>query len=183
MSVKSQFPNDQYPIDLDKLKPYILHFIWRYNLKNKVSVEEVYSELIIRYHAASQRGRVKTPPQRWAKKASRLIVYEFSRGSQKAIPTDPSTLDVASADVPFDDLEWEEATAFLYDAIDSLDPDDVVLIKLRFFEDRSWKFISDYLLTHQGIAVSVSALRQRGCRAIRNLRKVYDEKIKEFVCH
>ncbi len=183
MTKRRQFPNARYPIDLDQLKPYILHFIWRYNLKNKVSVEEVYSELIIRYYAASERNQVKTPPHRWAKKAARLIVYEFSRGSRRAIPTDPSTLDIAGADLPFDTLEWEEAKAFLYEAMESLEPDEGLLIKLRFFEERSWKFIADYFLTHQGISISVDALRQRGCRALRSLRKAYDEKLKELVRH
>ena len=61
------------------------------------------------------------------------------------------------------------------EALGGTDPEGVRLLRLKT-QGLSWKEIHQQLVKEDGVAPSESTLRQRGCRATKNLRKIYHSK-------
>lgn len=167
----------QHPIKFNELHCYVKLLLWRFNLQGRLHVDDIYAELVIRFHKAEKEGRIDNKPgsehpQRWARTAVKHVIQELARRENKATSSD--ILDTVVADnrpLPMELITQQEVYAFLHEAIKTLGEQDAQLIELHYLNSMSWPDIAAYLLRTRGENVTASTLRKRGQRALNRLRK------------
>jgi RNA polymerase sigma factor (sigma-70 family) len=160
---------------------YIRRLLYQYRLANVYEVKDIIVEVYARGIKSIVRGEVIHRPQPWIRRVALYVIREFRRAADRIqynelnddsylIATESNTL---SALILQDDL------ATIMQAFDELPEQDKRILHLRIVNGLSWQEIS-VELSHGGSKMSESSLRQKGFRALRHLRAVYDSKQEDF---
>jgi hypothetical protein len=67
---------------------------------------------------------------------------------------------------------YNKHNQLLKELISQLEPEERRLLEMRLYQNLSWEEIAG-IFTQKGETITYDALRQRGCRAMRSLRKLY----------
>jgi Sigma-70, region 4 len=67
---------------------------------------------------------------------------------------------------------YNKHNQLLKELISQLEPEERKLLEIRLYQNLSWEEIAG-IFTQNGETITDDALRQRGCRAMRSLRKLY----------
>ena len=151
------------------------HFIKR-TLKqfklNNICVEDVISEVYLRGVKLINSGEEIRNPGAWIRVTSYNVIREMHRKKQKEQPNSELVELKVSPQETEDNQEKEQNLLKLKKLLQTLNEKDKQILELRFFQDKSWQEVIEYLVS-QGEIVTNSTVRQRGSRALKRLRKAY----------
>ena len=162
---------------LNKKESFVLlnHFIKRtlaqFNLKN-TCVEDVISEVYLRGVKVIDSGEEIRNPGAWIRVTGYNVIREMHRQKQKEQPNSELVELKVSPQETENYQEKELNFLKLRHLLQSLNEKDRQILELRFFQDKSWQEVTEYLVS-QGETLTVATARQRGSRALKRLKKAY----------
>lgn len=154
------------------VKAYQVH-LYKFNLIGRYQAVEIMAEVILRLHNASKSGKVIYNLKAWMRSTGYNYMCELYRSEQRYISIDSSEIEALislSSHASDDTKEFEYE--ILHKAIETLRLQEQEIIKLRFFEKRTWEEIAA-IFASRDMPVKVVTLRQRGTRALYALRDAY----------
>lgn len=168
--------------DLDGFKKYIKIQLHHYHLTNRHAPEDIIDECFSRWHNAVTKGKSIPVPTGWMRITALHRIQELSREEQRTVLYDPAVLVAklcaTSEQITSSDDECQQVRA----ALEKLPTDKRELLELRFFSGldklRSWDEIAG-IYNQRGKATNAAALRKQGERAIKALREIYLEMLRE----
>jgi RNA polymerase sigma factor (sigma-70 family) len=167
--------------DSSALFSYIQRLLVQFRLKNAYEVKDIVVEIYARGIKSIEQGKVIENPQAWIKRVALNVIREFRRAADKVqynALDDQSPL-IASENNMLSDLVYEDDLAIIRQAFNALSEQDKTILYLRIVEGLSWQEIN-LRLSYGDSSLSENYLRQKGFRALRRLRAVYDSKQEDF---
>jgi RNA polymerase sigma factor (sigma-70 family) len=148
-------------------------YLYKFNLKGRYQPVDIMVEVILRLNNAYVSGKVIFNLKGWMRSTGYNYICELSRLEHRYISLDsPEMEPVLSLLSNIADDTKEDEYRVLHQAIHTLRPQDQEIIKMRFFEKRSWEEIAK-IFASKNTQVTVVTLRQRGTRALNALREAY----------
>lgn len=160
-----------------KKESYLLvnHFIKR-TLKqfhlNNTCVGDVISEVYLRGVKLIDSGKEIRNPGAWIRVTAYNVIREMHRQKQQEHPNSELVELKVSPQETEHNQEKEQNFLKLKHLLQSLKEKDRQILELRFFQDKSWQEVTDYL-NSRGESLTNATVRQRGSRALKRLKKVY----------
>lgn len=158
---------------------YIQKVLYQYGLWKAYDPKDILIEVYARGVKRVDAGETIRIPIAWIKRTAMNIIREFRREAEK--------IGYYNLD---QELHWNDDLllyiTFQYDlkamkqAFERLEPDEQQLLNLRVVNRLSWKAVSQGLVTAGEPEFKLEALRQRGFRVLRKLRKLYEEERKNI---
>jgi len=160
---------------------YIQRLLCQFRLKNAYEVKDIVVEVYARAIKAIATGAVINSPQAWIKRVSLNVIREFRRAADKINYT---SLDEhphlgASGEDYLSQMILKDDISIIFQAFEELSEQDQMILNLRIVHGLSWQEIS-CKLSLNGETMSENNLRQKGFRALRRLRSVYDGRQEVF---
>jgi len=130
---------------------------------------------------AISNGKVINNPEAWLRRVALYTIREFRRAADKV---NYSSLDEhpylsASREDHLGEMILKDDISIILQAFKELSSQDQEILTLRIVHGLSWQEISQEL-SFNGERINENSLRQRGFRALRRLRSVYDGKQEGF---
>lgn len=169
------------------LLPSIEAWLWQFNISSRIEAVEILHEAYLRARARENQAEIIRHPSAWLKRFCYNIVREHSRKLDRQRLTEPEMIDHhqqrrADHYPQVSDERLNDRLDVLFDAFQILkrqNPEGAELLKLKYCQDLTWSQVRERLidrgLVDRGCNVSNAALRQRGNRAIKELRKIFHE--------
>jgi RNA polymerase sigma factor (sigma-70 family) len=160
---------------------YIQRLLCQFRLKNAYEVKDIVVEVYARAIKAIANGVVIDSPQAWIKRVALNVIREFRRAADKINYT---SLDEyphlgASGEDHLSQMILKDDISIIFQAFEELSEQDQMILNLRIVHGLSWQEISREL-SLSGETISENNLRQKGFRALRRLRSVYDGRQEVF---
>lgn len=160
---------------------YIQRLLRQFRLKNAYEVKDIIVEVYARAIRAIDNGAVINSPQAWIKRVALNVIREFRRAVDKINYT---SLDEhphlgASDEDHLSQMILKDDISIIFQAFEELSDRDQMILNLRIVHGLSWQEIS-HELSVNGETMSENSLRQKGFRALRRLRSVYDGRQEVF---
>ncbi|MGQ4647027.1 hypothetical protein [Lyngbya aestuarii] len=164
----------------------------QFKLSSRLEAHEILNEAYLRGKEFIGSGGTITNPHSWLKGTCLNIIREKNRQQYREQLTAPELVELlpalkATAEGTLNPLvtqqNLEDSLKILLSALQILsssNPEGAKLLRLQS-EGLSWKEIHQYILQQKGKAPSESALRQKGCRAKKNLRKIYHAMTQDLI--
>lgn len=157
----------------------------QFKLNGLYQPEEILSEAVLRLEYALIAGKNIYNQEAWLRTTGYVYILEIRRQESKftTINIDMSetlfkSVHISTShNIGVDYLATEETYQLLGKIILELQANERELLIMRFYNDMSWKEIAR-LYANRGESISVPALRQRGSRVLKSLRKVYQDKMR-----
>lgn len=128
------------------------------------SPKDILSEAKRRLKAAITEGKTIRSREAWLRTTGFLYILEIKYNHNHAM-----TSCAFDCSIP-------QRYQLVLEAMQMLDIEERQLLEMRLLEKLSWEQIAQRFL-HSGETVSVEAIRQRGCRAMRAFRKAYRSRL------
>jgi len=162
----------------DPLFGFIQNLLYKYRLSNAYEVKDILIEVYSRGVKHIEKGESIEKLCAWSKKVALNVIREFYRAAEQVSYYDLDTVPyLASTSEDFlSQLDFESDIRLLHLSLDALPSQDRQIIWFQFFEGLSWKEISVRLAQQGEAEISENALRQRGHRALKRMRSIYQEK-------
>lgn len=153
---------------------FVQRLLYQYRLSKTYQVKEVMAEAHLRGLKQIDQDKQIRNPLAWYKSTSLNIIREWRRQQDKA---QEPRIDLTKENPlqGVDKLIFVEDMQVLKQAYRRLDGETQEVLYLRIVEDQSWKEISKTLVLRGKPQQSSNALRQKGFRGIKRLRKIYYE--------
>ena len=157
------------------LSCYVQQRLYQYKLINIYKVEEILNIAYYRSVKAIDKGVVVENPPAWLRRVSLRVIQELSRERARLqslddeTPFQPCTYNTAL----YDEIRKTDFKTILI-ALKRLKPEYQEILCLRIIEEKSWREIRD-LVSGNAVIQREGTLRQHGFRAIRQLRRIYEE--------
>lgn len=164
--------------DLDGFHKFISIRLRQHGLERRYHLDDIVGECLLRWHAATLKGKPIPNIMAWMKRTAFNVVSELSRDAQKATPYDPSIL-MESVSTTIDDADCDdrdEQRHVVRQALNTLSSHKRELLELRFVHGLSWEEIA-IRFADRGESIKVATLRKRGQRALEDLRTSFLEKL------
>jgi DNA-directed RNA polymerase specialized sigma24 family protein len=153
---------------------YIQKVLCQYGLWKAYEAKDILVEVYSRCVQTTEKGETIRIPVAWIKRTATNVIRELKREAEK---------------IDFYKLEQEPywtddfllTITFRYDlkamkqAFECLDSEDQKLLSLRVINRLSWREVSQHFVVNGEVEANEGALRQRGFRALKKLRKLYEE--------
>lgn len=146
----------------------------QFRLAATYDVQEVITESYTRGIRRIESGKAIDNPRGWLRNTCLNVIREFKRTEIRA---DNPKIDMqpwASTSMVFSELILEEDFITIRAAAQHLNPEEKQLLRQRFIEGLSWKEISQKLCDPKGRSMKEGTARQRGARALKKLRHLYE---------
>ncbi|MFB2967627.1 sigma-70 family RNA polymerase sigma factor [Aerosakkonema sp. BLCC-F183] len=160
---------------LADLKIFFRYRLQQFGLLGSHEPDDVINESIVRLDRAIKAGKQILNLEAWIRVTGLNYIRELSRKQKKCQAFDPFELDKHTESEQCDFILEEADTSEhrkVREALQELKPQEREILELRFFEKLSWQDIAQYL-ANKGNCATVDALRKKGERAIKRLRKVF----------
>jgi DNA-directed RNA polymerase specialized sigma24 family protein len=159
----------------------IKRFLLQFHLASRFEAYDILNEAYIRGREYIRSGGVISNPHSWLKGTCFNIIREISRKQNKEQLLAPEFVEFVPALRAIEDYlvaerDMNSNLRILFKSLETLkksDPGGFKLVYLQGIEGLSWKEIRDRLIQEGEKAQSELVLRQKGCRAKKNLRKIY----------
>jgi DNA-directed RNA polymerase specialized sigma24 family protein len=160
--------------DALSLFTFILRSLRQFRLSKSYEVRDILVEVYVRGLKFVEAGGTIENPLAWIRSTAYNVIRELRREMDrigyKNLDEEPcSRPDPLSEAMMANDLRAMRI-AFL-----RLDADDRNLLHLRVVNQLSWRDVGKCLVATEGTNYSDSSLRQRGFRALKRLRELYEE--------
>lgn len=163
---------------------FIQRSLMQFHLATQYEPHEIFNDAYLRGIQFIRSGGIIRSPHSWLKSTSLNIIREISRRQKREPLIDPELVElIPSLKSIEDSIVWQDdfdrkwrALMNSLEVLSRTDPEGARLLRLQS-KGLSWKEIHEYLVKENGEAKSSSTLRQRGCRAKKNLRKIYHSEI------
>ncbi|MBF2067602.1 MAG: sigma-70 family RNA polymerase sigma factor [Calothrix sp. C42_A2020_038] len=156
----------------------------QFGLSNLYQPEQILSEALLRLECALKQGKNIYNHEAWLRTACFLCILEVRHDENKLLNIDininiDETLanTLTSHNLKVEQSEVTETYQILDQVILELQASERELLMMRFYENMSWDEIA-CKFANRGETISLPALRQRGSRAMRSLRKAYQDQIR-----
>lgn len=153
---------------------YIQKVLFQYGLGKTYEPKDILIEVYSRSVRLTDSGETIRIPIAWIKRTATNVIREFRREAEKVeyynLDREPSWNDDPLVTFMF----WYDLKA-MKQAFQRLDPDEQQILNLRVIQRLSWKDVSRYLTDIGESEQHEGTLRQRGFRALRKLRKIYEK--------
>jgi len=164
--------------DLDGFHKFVCIRLKNFKLDRRYSPNDIISECILRWHQAFEKGKEIPNITAWMKLTATYVIRELKRESNKTHPYDPAIVETFPDISRGDNLESKEQKQMVLTALAALSKDKRELLELRFFQNLSWDEVAAFYTAH-GEKTTTAALRKRGERALKELKKVFLEMLRE----
>ncbi|MEO8894119.1 MAG: hypothetical protein ABI417_21755 [Coleofasciculaceae cyanobacterium] len=160
---------------------FIQRCLIQFNLTTQYETHEIFNDAYLRGREFMQSGGIIRNPHSWLKSTSLNIIREASRRQKREPLIDPEIVELMPCFRTIEDSivceedinnKWKSLINSLV-ALSHTDPEGARLLCLKA-KGLSWKQIHQQLIREDGQAKSESSLRQKGCRATKTLRKIYN---------
>lgn len=156
----------------------------QFRLFGRYQPEEILSEAVLRLERALKMDKNIYNQEAWLRTTGFLYILEIWRQESKftTINIDVNETSfksvhiLTSPNIGVDQLEIEETYQLLGKSILELEANERELLVMRFYDNMSWDEIARHY-ANRGETISIPALRQRGSRVLKSLRKVYRDKM------
>lgn len=158
---------------------YIQKMLYQYGLWKAYDVKDILIEVYARGVRLVETGETIRIPIAWIKRTATNVIREFRREAERV---DYYNLD--------HEPHWSDDLllyiTFQYDlkamkkAFERLAPDEQQLLNLRVVDQLSWSAVNQGLVAAGEPESKLEALRQRGLRVLKKLRKLYEEERKNI---
>jgi RNA polymerase sigma factor (sigma-70 family) len=160
---------------------YIQRILCQFRLKNAYEVKDIVVEVYARAINTIAKGAVIDSPQAWIRRVALNVIREFRRAADKI---NYASLDEhphlgASSEDHLSQMILKDDISIIFQAFEELSEQDQMILNLRIVHGLSWQEIS-HELSVNGETMNENNLRQKGFRALRRLRSVYDGKQEGF---
>lgn len=164
---------------------FIQRTLGQFRLKGVVDIPDVFNEAYMRGVEAINSGKKIAKPIAWLRATAFNIIRELSREWKERQKVSPDLLECSSLPLsPQDETlsteDLEYRLKAVWRAFQELSQQDREVLRLRMFENLSWKEISDRL-TASGEFKSEEAFRVHGHRAIKRLRAKYHSLVEDQI--
>lgn len=160
--------------DSRNVMAYIQKVLYQYGFGKAYEPKDILIEVYSRCVKVTEAGETIRIPIAWMKRTATNVIREFRREADR---------------IGYYNLEqephWDDdllvRITFRYDllamkrAFDRLGSDDQHLLNLRVIHRLSWRDVSQCLVAVGEVETNEGTVRQRGYRALKKLRKLYDE--------
>lgn len=153
---------------------YIQKVLYQYGFGKAYEPKDILIEVYSRCVRAIDAGDTIRIPIAWMKRTATNVIREFRREADRIeyynLEQEPHWDDdlLVRITVRYD-------LAAMKQAFDRLDSDDQQLLNLRVINRLSWRDVSQCLVAVGEAESNEGTVRQRGFRALKKLRKLYDE--------
>ncbi len=152
---------------------FVKRTLIQYRLSQTYEVYDIFTEAYSRGVKLTDAGQPIHVPIAWFRRTSLNIIREFRRQQDRlSIPrldlTESSPLDALS------DLVFQEDLIAIKLAYEQLDAENQLLLHERIVQGQSWRDVGKVLVARGASELSEGALRQRGFKALRELRRCYE---------
>lgn len=153
---------------------FISRILHQFQLSGIYEVQDVLVDVYVRGIDLISRGQTIDRPPSWIRATALNIVRELSR-KERRWDTNEELLEQTPSKEPgfLSELTARDDWRAVEAALRKLDPEDQTILRLRFIDNCSWQEIADRSLAGTDSKYSAVALRQRGWRALKKLRKEY----------
>lgn len=136
----------------------------------QVDFDDVVSEVYLRGTKKINSGENIKNPGAWIRVTSLNVIREMSRQQQKE-QANSELIEHQVAPKSYEENN-EIQLCILKQSLDNLSKKDRQILKLRFFQNLSWKEVVDYLAS-TGEILTEDNVRQKGSRALKKLKKSF----------
>lgn len=169
--------------DTQSIWSYIARLLQQFCLdKRGITVDEVLSDVYSRgIRRIVEREEPIENPLGWIRVTALNVVREMQRSQWRSIPLDSCRwleFELASAETPeilVAGEDIENNIQILYAALKQLSVEEQEILCWRFIDGLSWYEIGQCLIRNGEGSPNEATLRQRGCRALARLRKLFHE--------
>ena len=159
------------------LKFHIRSRIHALKLSSSVSEEDVIQYVATCLFETIESGKQINHPVAWSKLVSERHIQKLYKKHKVCEATESDKIEYLA------NLRCNENNFYnneeMTKSIQQLKPANREIIKLRFFDNLSWKQIAKILSDREGKKVCETAARKRGERAVEKLKKIYPYKLVE----
>ncbi|MEA5572170.1 sigma factor-like helix-turn-helix DNA-binding protein [Calothrix sp. UHCC 0171] len=156
-----------------KLFASFLLRLTQFGLKDKYTPDDIFTEVVRRLELEIESGKIVYNREAWLRTAGFEYIYQLKCNEKmSSINGNAMTAHITSCSVSFGLSQRQKYSQILQESILQLEPGERKLLEMKFYQHRSWEEIAE-ILSLNGEKITAVALRQRGCRAMRSLRKLY----------
>ncbi|BAZ38806.1 hypothetical protein NIES4101_47510 [Calothrix sp. NIES-4101] len=156
-----------------KLFASFLLRLTQFGLKDKYTPDDILTEVVRQLELEMESGKIVYNREAWLRTTGFEYIYQLRCNEKMStIHDNAMTTHITSCSVSFDLSRRQKYSQILKELILQLEPGERKLLEMKFYQHRSWEEIAE-VLSLNGEKITVVALRQRGCRAMRSLRKLY----------
>jgi RNA polymerase sigma factor (sigma-70 family) len=150
----------------------------QFHLEGYYEVSDILHEAYCRGIKSIQAGKTVERWLAWIRSTAFNIIRESSKKEQKSQSIDSNSPYLESIlhmtqESLIEDREIDDNLKALQQSLKMINKGDAKLLKLQHLEGLSWREIAQRLVAEGGEAQSEQALRQRGCRAKKQLRQIF----------
>ncbi|MEM0978742.1 MAG: RNA polymerase sigma factor [Cyanobacteria bacterium P01_H01_bin.58] len=148
--------------------------LYQFRLSKTYSAREIITEAYTRGIKNIEKGISINNPPAWLRRTCLNVIRDFKREQQRL---DNPKLDQYPwcHSTVFSDLMKQEDILAIRIAFQKLSVDDQMILQKRVVEGFSWQEIADSMVSPDGQSPKVGTIRQRGARALKRLRQIFDE--------
>lgn len=152
---------------------FIKRNLKQYNLNDCYTADEILSDAFMRGVERIQRGEGIENPLAWMRATALNIIRERSRSNIRMLPLEESWLELLDdAAVEIDEEEFAKECQWVKTALSMLNPDEQELLRLKVYDNLSWREIAERHHNQGFVDVSETTLRKRKERILKRLRKL-----------
>lgn len=175
--VTQEFFNSKNPVSKELLA-YVQRLLYQFRISNKYEAKDILIEVYIRGIKQTEAGKSIDIPIAWIKRASLNVIRERRRELDKFEEWNVEQEPYLEGTDSISEEKCLEALQKMRIAFKRLEPEERQILHLRVVKKMPWKDVSHCLVQSGSAVCSENLLRQRGSRALKKLKKIYEEEQK-----
>jgi DNA-directed RNA polymerase specialized sigma24 family protein len=158
-----------------KLFAYLQRILYQFGIYKAYQPKDILAEVYARAVRFIERGGEIRLPLPWIRRTAYHIVRELKREMVRVADPDLEREPVWQGENSITGLMFREDWKAMQNAFEKLEVSEQNLLRCRVIRGLKWSEVNDCLVEFGEPRQSEHVLRQRGCRVLKKLRKIYEQ--------
>lgn len=146
----------------------------QFRLSDTYEAREIIAEAYTRGIRKIEEGVVIDVPLAWLRRTCLNVIREFKKEQERSASPKFDQFPWVPGDLEISRLVVQEDLYTIQVAMQQLSPEEQLLLSKRVFQRLSWQEIGETLCNKDGSSLKAGTARQRGSRALKKLRLIYE---------
>jgi DNA-directed RNA polymerase specialized sigma24 family protein len=158
-----------------KLLAYVQRILYQFGINRAYEPRDILAEVYGRAVRLTDRGEEIRLPMPWIRRTAYHVVRELKREMVRVVDPDLVQEPVWQGNDPITEIMFREDWRAMQNAFEKLDVSEQNLLVCRVVRGLKWGDVNDCLVELGEPQRTEHVLRQRGFRALRKLRTIYEQ--------